>query len=376
MSQEFWMNFLRLLPPELAHRVTIRLLQAYGALPGGVPPLETGISCLGLPFNHRLGVAAGMDKDAEAYYGLMKLGFGFVEVGTVTPRPQTGNARPRLFRLMEDGAVINRMGFNNRGIDALVRRLKARNHLPRRILGVNIGPNKTSQNRLQDFRDCYSRALPFADYFAINLSSPNTPNLRDLQQGEAMLQLLQGLREARDLHHERSGRRPPVLLKLAPDWDDDKSFRHILDAGVKEGFDGFILSNTTLARPKSLQSADQAQIGGLSGEPLFAPSTLILAKAFRHLQGAVPLVGVGGIASISEAMVKFSAGASLLQVYTGLAFSSKNILAMLSSKSEDARLPKIFFCDSEQQSIGAKADDFRDENAVIMARECQGCAFG
>ncbi|NQY82080.1 MAG: quinone-dependent dihydroorotate dehydrogenase [Alphaproteobacteria bacterium] len=365
MSQSVWLNFLHLLPPELAHRLVIRLLQVYGALPSRkTETSQNKISCWGLNFPHRLGVAAGLDKDGEAYRGLMRAGFGFVEIGTVTPKPQIGNSAPRLFRLLEDQAVINRMGFNNQGIDALVMRLHRLRDQPRHVLGINIGPNKISTDPIQDYLACYARALPYADYFTINLSSPNTLGLRELQRGAEMQKLLRHLNVTRDQIERETGLRPPMLIKIAPDWTELDDFYRLLDAGVAERFDGFVISNTTIARPAELTSLYRAETGGLSGAPLFPASTALLARAFRHLSGAVPLVGAGGIFSLSDAILKLQAGATLLQVYTGLSIAPKKIVSLLKRDYNNAKEKSIFCSEHSESMIGCEAENLDQEYKV------------
>lgn len=361
------LKILHHLPPELAHRVAVRLLQVYGAMPA-LPSLRASksISCFGLSFAHRLGVAAGLDKNGIAYQGLMRLGFSFVEIGTVTPLPQLGSPLPRLFRLLEDGAVINRMGFNNRGIEALVQRVQ-RDHLQRSaVLGINIGPNKDAPDPLQDYLSCFRRALPYADYFTINLSSPNTPGLRALQRGAGMRRLLQQIRTARQALAEETSFYPPMLIKVAPDWDCDDDFYRLLDAGVAEGFDGFIVSNTTVSRPESVQSRHRQEMGGLSGAPLFALSTTFLARAYQHLDGAVPLVGVGGIFSQSDAVLKLRAGASLLQVYSGLTISPKNTVSVFRQKYGNPAEEALFRSSVGEDMIGCDASNLVQEKSLAQ----------
>ena len=355
------------LPPELAHRVAVRLLQIYGAMPVlSSDHSKKDISCFGLSFTHRLGVAAGLDKNAVAYKGLMRMGFSFVEVGTVTPLPQLGSPLPRLFRLLEDGAVINRMGFNNRGIEALVQRVQRDSPQRSAVLGINIGPNKDAPDPLQDYIACFRRALPYADYFTINLSSPNTPGLRALQRGAGMRRLLQQIHAARQALAEETSLYPPMLIKVAPDWDCDDDFYRLLDAGVAEGFDGFIVSNTTVSRPESVQSPYRQEIGGLSGAPLFALSTMYLARAYRHLGGAVPLVGVGGISSQSDAILKLRAGASLLQVYSGLTISPKNIVSIFGRKYGNPRDEALFRSEVGEDMIGCDAGNLDQEEKLRL----------
>jgi dihydroorotate dehydrogenase len=269
-----------------------------------------------------LGLAAGFDKNAEVPDVMLRLGFGFAECGTVTPRPQSGNPRPRLFRLPEDRAVINRLGFNNRGMDAAAVRLAARKR--QGIVGINIGANKDSPDRIADYREGFARLSPLADYVTVNISSPNTPGLRGLQNREELEKLLALLREER----ARAGCTVPLLLKIAPDLD-----QHALDdiaaTVLASGIEGMIVSNTTLARPASLKSANAKESGGLSGAPLFAPSTAILKAVRQRVGGRIALIGVGGVASGADAYAKIRAGASLVQLYTAMAYEGPALIARI-----------------------------------------------
>ncbi len=269
------LGFLHHLDPERAHELVIRALQ-YGLFPRPRTPADERLntSCCGLCFANPLGLAAGFDKNAKALPALWHLGFGFVEVGTVTPLAQPGNPKPRLFRLSEDEAIINRMGFNGEGQAAVRRRLlRTRAHPGRGVLGVNIGANKDSQDRLADYVMGARCFADLADYLAVNISSPNTPGLRDLQGAEALRRLLAGVGEAL-----REKNRPdlPVLVKIAPDMDVP-ALADIVEAAVEGGAAGLIVSNTTIARPDTLKGPHRAETGGLSGRPLFAPSTRMLA---------------------------------------------------------------------------------------------------
>jgi dihydroorotate dehydrogenase len=267
-------------------------------------------------------LAAGFDKNALAPDAVLKLGFGFVECGTVTPIPQAGNVRPRLFRLAADLAVINRMGFNNEGMESMAARLASRRR--RGLLGINIGANKNSADRKADYRCAFARLAPFADYIAVNVSSPNTPGLRGLQDKGELEQLLSLLVEER----AKRATAVPLLLKIAPDISltalDD-----IVAAATACGIEGLIVSNTTIARPASLKSAYARQSGGLSGAPLFAPSTALLKETFARAGGKLVLIGVGGIASGAEAYAKIRAGASLVELYTALVFHGPGLVARI-----------------------------------------------
>jgi dihydroorotate dehydrogenase len=274
------------------------------------------ITVLGRRFGNPIGLAAGFDKNAVAAGALMRLGFGFVETGTVTPRPQPGNPRPRLFRLDQDAAAINRMGFNNAGIEVHARNLAALANRPV-PLGANVGINKEGADPPRDYPALIAAVVPHVDYAVINVSSPNTPGLRDLQ-GEAQLRTI--LRAVADVPH-----RPPVLVKIAPDLAD-ASLQALIETCVAEGAQGLIVSNTTVARPPGLRSAHAHQAGGLSGAPLFALSTRVLARAFLLARGRLVLIGVGGVANGADALTKIRAGASLVQLYTAFAAAGPALL--------------------------------------------------
>ena len=302
------------LAPEQAHRAAIAALAWAPAFPApAAPDPRLAVAAFGLNFPNPIGMAAGFDKDGEVAAGLFALGFGFVEVGTLTPRPQQGNPQPRLFRLVRDHALVNRLGFNNRGFEAARARLAA--HRPRGVLGVNIGPNKDSSDRIADFARGIALFSDIASYFTINVSSPNTPGLRDLQKKDSLDALIARLLEAR----EACAMRRPLLIKIAPDLDlaglDD-----IVAVARARGIDGMIVSNTTTARPPGLLEPAAREAGGLSGRPLFGPSTRLLAETFRRVEGAFPLIGCGGVDSAAAAYAKVRAGASLVQLYTGLVY--------------------------------------------------------
>jgi dihydroorotate dehydrogenase len=306
---------LRRLDAETAHGLALKALAAGLAGQDRSPPdpiLTT--EALGLRFANPIGLAAGFDKDAVAVLPLMRLGFGFVEAGTVTPRQQPGNSRPRLFRLEEDAAVINRMGFNNGGLEAYLARVAA---LPRPLpapFGANIGVNKEGADPARDYPALYAALAPLVDYVVVNVSSPNTPGLRDLQGEERLAQILAGIAAVR-----RPGN-PPVLVKIAPDLAD-AALGPLVETCVAHGAAGLIVSNTTIARPDSLRSANRAQAGGLSGAPLRERSTAVLRQCFRLAQRRLVLVGVGGIASGADALARIRAGASLVQMYSAFAYA-------------------------------------------------------
>jgi dihydroorotate dehydrogenase len=304
---------LHALDAETAHGLTIRALSMMpsGSPPQALPQLATDV--FGLSFPNPLGLAAGFDKNAEVPDAMLALGFGFTEIGTVTPKPQAGNPRPRLFRLPEDEGVINRMGFNNEGHDAALARLEARRSRPG-ILGVNIGANKDSEDRIGDYVKGIAAFSHLASYFTVNISSPNTPGLRALQSKAELDALLSRLNAAR----ARQAKNPPMLLKIAPDLRDDE-LEDIAAACAGGAVDGIIVSNTTLSRD-GLRSNARTEQGGLSGKPLLTLSTRQLAKMHVLTEGRIPLVGAGGVHDVGSAMLKIRAGASLVQLYSALVF--------------------------------------------------------
>jgi dihydroorotate dehydrogenase len=344
-------RLLRLLPPEAAHRLAVAALAARLA-PGAGEADPPSLACRlwGLRFANPVGVAAGFDKDARAFAALLRLGAGLVEVGTVTPRPQAGNPRPRVFRLAEDRAVVNRLGFNNEGAAAVARRLAGRDRAAG-VVGVNIGCNSDSDDALADFRQCLATLAPLADYVTINVSSPNTPGLRALQRRDALARLVEVLQELRD-SRAAAARRVPLLVKIAPDLGAAER-RDIAALALERGLDGLVVSNTTVARPAGLRSAAAREAGGLSGPPLFAPSTALLAEMHRLTKGRVVLVGVGGVASAEDAYAKIRAGASLVQLYTALAYEGLGLIGRL-KRGLAARLARDGFA-SVAEAVGAGA---------------------
>jgi dihydroorotate dehydrogenase len=313
-------SLLRLLPAETAHRATISLTRM--AAPLLPPPPQDdprlAVTALGLSFPNPVGLAAGFDKDAQVPDAMAKLGFGFVECGTVTPRPQSGNPRPRLFRLGDDAAVINRMGFNNGGMKAAAKNLGDRRG--KGIVGINIGANKDSADRIKDYADAFARLSPLADYVTVNVSSPNTPGLRGLQNKDELSRLLGALTQARKTS-------TPLLVKIAPDLDA-AALDDIAEVVRASDIEGLIVSNTTIGRP-ALKSAHAKETGGLSGAPLFAPSTEILRQMRQRLGNSMVLIGVGGISSGADAYAKIRAGASLVQLYTALVYQGPGLVTRI-----------------------------------------------
>jgi len=311
---------LRRLDAERAHELAIAGLK-YLPLPVGQddPVLKTEVAGLSLP--NPVGLAAGLDKNAVAIRGLAGLGFGFVECGSVTPRPQAGNPRPRLFRLEEDRAIINRMGFNNDGLDAFAARLDRRP--PGVVVGANLGANKDADDRIADYETGLRRLGGLADYLTVNVSSPNTPGLRGLQTVEALEPLLARIKAARPVDR-------PVFLKIAPDLSGEDIGR-IVEASLAYGLDGLIVSNTTLDRPPSLKSAHAGEAGGLSGAPLQARAAMALAAAVEASAGRLPLIAVGGISDGAEAYARIRAGASAIQLYSALIFEGPGLVRRIKS---------------------------------------------
>jgi dihydroorotate dehydrogenase len=326
----FALPLLRRLPPERAHELTIRGLAA-GAAPRQVTPDDPilAVRLWDLAFPNPVGLAAGFDKNAEVPDAMLRWGFGLVEIGTVTPRPQLGNPKPRLFRLTQDQAVINRMGFNNQGLEAVAARLARRQR--RGVLGANLGKNRDSADAAADYCRGVAALGPYADYLVINVSSPNTPGLRDLQRRSEVGVLIGAVAAARD---KLAGNHPPVLLKIAPDLTRQEQ-EDIAEVALSSAIDGLIIANTTIARPAELRSPDAPEPGGLSGAPLFQPSTRLLAEMYRLTRGALPLIGVGGIASGADAYAKIRAGASLVQLYTALAYQGPALVGRIKRELAD-----------------------------------------
>lgn len=318
------------LDPERAHAMTLAALDAAattGLARCTAPRLPADpIRVMGLDFPNRVGLAAGLDKDAAHLPGLASLGFGFLEVGTVTPRPQPGNPRPRMFRLPEAQALINRLGFNNGGVERYVVNVRASGY--RGILGCNIGRNADTPNEraADDYLACLDAVYDRATYVAVNISSPNTKNLRDLQSKEKLDELLAAIMARRDALAARAGAVKPLAVKIAPDLDDEQ-LAAIAELAVRHRIDGLIATNTTIGRKGVETHRHAAEAGGLSGRPVFAISTEVLRKLSRLLAGRVPLIGVGGILTGADAKAKAEAGASLVQLYTGFIYRGPDLIA-------------------------------------------------
>ena len=314
--------------PETAHGLSIAALKAGlgGRFDAGFDPRLASTVC-GLAFPNPLGMAAGYDKNAEVPDALLRLGFGFAEVGTVTPRPQPGNPKPRIFRLPDDRGVINRLGFNNEGHAACLARLKARASRGG-IVGVNIGANKDSDDRAGDYVEGVRTFAPLASYLTVNVSSPNTPGLRNLQSRESLADLLARVMAARDESAQAGANRPPVFLKVAPDLSEaemDDIAMEVLDKGT----DGLIVSNTTLSREGLIDSRTGAQAGGLSGRPVFRRSTAVLARLRQRVGPGLPIIGVGGVEDAQTALEKIRAGADLVQLYSCMVYGGPGLPARI-----------------------------------------------
>ncbi|MDP5253393.1 MULTISPECIES: quinone-dependent dihydroorotate dehydrogenase [unclassified Vibrio] len=320
------------LDAEKAHELTINNLKWINGTPLDLVYRQQlpqrSVECMGLTFRNPVGLAAGLDKNGECIEAFDAMGFGFVEVGTVTPKPQPGNDKPRLFRLVDSEGIINRMGFNNLGVDNLVENVKNANY--QCILGINIGKNKDTpvEEGTQDYLICMEKVYPYADYIAANISSPNTPGLRSLQYGEALDELLAALKNKQKELEQQHQRYVPLALKIAPDLDDSE-IQQICDSLRRHEIDGVIATNTTLDRSLVEGQKYSQEAGGLSGRPVQLKSTRVVEKLSHYLQGEIPIVGVGGIDSYCAAKEKMQAGASLVQVYSGFIYHGPKLVSQI-----------------------------------------------
>ncbi|MFC4699466.1 quinone-dependent dihydroorotate dehydrogenase [Glaciecola siphonariae] len=318
--------------PEWSHDVSIGFLKRSGGnllnalYSQNLPPKP--VTCFGLEFKNPIGLAAGLDKNGECIDAFEAMGFGFVEVGTVTPLAQAGNDKPRLFRLPEHQAIINRMGFNNKGVDYLVEQVKRANY--KGVLGINIGKNKQTpeENALSDYISCLKKVHEHASYVTINISSPNTPGLRNLQYGDSLKQLLGGLRAETEALKVANGKHVPLLVKIAPDLDQ-AAIEQIAQTLIESGMDGVIATNTTLARDSVAGHIHANEMGGLSGKVLCQKSESVTKALHTALDGKLPIVGVGGISSADDAKARYDAGASLLQVYSSFIYQGPPLIKAL-----------------------------------------------
>ncbi|MGJ8560604.1 MAG: quinone-dependent dihydroorotate dehydrogenase [Litorimonas sp.] len=317
-------EMLRRLPAETAHLTTVRLLKAGLGPKTGIidrPELHTTVGGLALP--NPVGLAAGFDKNAEVQDAMLRAGFGFVECGTVTPKPQAGNAKPRLFRLPDHAAVINRMGFNNDGLDAFAGRLRTRQGNPG-VVGANLGANKDSTDRIADYLEGLTRLWGLSDYFTINISSPNTPGLRKLQGADEMDELLERIAMTR-AKLAAGGTNYPVFLKVAPDLDES-AIPRVVEQVRMYALDAIIVANTTIDRPAAIGAQWKDEAGGLSGQPLFEKSTRLLGQFYDATNGKIDLIGVGGVGSGAQAYAKIKAGAKAVQLYSALVFNGPQLV--------------------------------------------------
>lgn len=341
---------LRRLNVERAHRLALLALKcgvARALFPAVQDAESLRTSVWGKTFANPIGLAAGFDKNAEVFEAALALGFGFVEVGGVTPKPQPGNPTPRVFRLGRDRAIVNRMGFNNDGLEVVASRIRQRDPAAK-FVGANLGKNKDSVDAASDYAALVRGLADIADFLVINVSSPNTPGLRALQSVDPLLEIVRAVRAARDESVVQN--RPPILLKISPDLEDS-DVKDIVDVALGENLDGLVISNTTLARPEGLRSVEKNETGGLSGAPLFEPSTQLLRRVHQLTNGEIPLVGVGGISSGEDAYAKIRAGASLVQLYTALVFDGPGALNCI--KRDLAKLLERDGFDSVADAVGA-----------------------
>ncbi len=322
--------FLFALDAEVAHGVGLKAIEA--AYRSGMNPLHAAhtkamhVNAFGITFPNPVGLAAGLDKNGAHIDALLALGFGFIEIGTITPRAQVGNPKPRMFRLPDQQAVINRLGFNNEGVDALVRNVERARR--KGILGINIGKNADTPNEsaVADYLHCLDRVYALADYVTVNISSPNTSGLRDLQQTDTLRTFIGTLRERQEQLSGLHGKRTPLLVKIAPDLDDAQ-IDAIATTLIEAGIDGIIATNTTTARTQIQGHRLQNETGGLSGKPLYAKSTAVLSRLRARVGERIPLIGVGGIVTGADAVAKIVAGATLVQFYTGMIYRGPKLIA-------------------------------------------------
>lgn len=330
MSYRFFRDLLFMLPAEVAHNIGLRGL-SFAADVGVLkcfikpPAQQKAIKLMGIHFPNQVGLAAGLDKNAEHIAALSQLGFGFVEIGTVTPKPQVGNPKPRLFRLPEHSAIINRMGFNNVGVEQVIKNIsKARSNI---ILGINIGKNAITpvENAASDYLTCMQQVYDHADYITVNISSPNTTGLRSLQLGDMISALLSALKEEQYKLSKKYNRYVPLVVKIAPDltYIEITSIAHTL---VAHQLDGVIATNTTISREGVDDHSLAIESGGLSGKPLFDRSTKVVAQLFAEIGGKLPIIAAGGIMSSDDAVAKIRAGASLVQIYTGMIYNGPSLI--------------------------------------------------
>ena len=328
--QNIIFKIIKRFPPEIAHNITLKLLQLDLRQKKDLDNPILYQHIFGYDFSNPIGMAAGFDKNVEVVSPLLNLGFGFVEAGTVTPKPQYGNDKPRIFRLSEDSSIINHLGFNNKGAEYAEKKLKKLNlnSLSKGIVGINIGKNKDSLNYIDDYIYCLEKLGPLAHYVTINISSPNTPGLRDIQNRGQIEKLVQALKNKKNKLSALES--IPIFFKISPDLTEEQ-IRDIALMSLANTIDGLVLSNSTLDRPSTLLSHFKDEIGGLSGKPLFLKSTLILKKMYKLTNGQIPLIGVGGISNGLECYEKIKSGASLVQLYSAITYEGPSIIKKILS---------------------------------------------
>ncbi len=319
------LKILRFLPPELSHTITINFLKYFKVRQKNIEDPILAQHLMGLDFINPIGLAAGFDKNAEVMHSMFSFGFGFLEVGTITPQPQSGNSKPRVFRLSEDKAIINSLGFNNKGIKKVKKNLikYQKSYLNNKIIGVNIGKNKNSIEAIDDYLKCLEELGDLASYITINISSPNTEGLRDLQLRGKIEKLIKKIIDKRD--EIKNINTKPILIKISPDLNEDQ-LRDIALISLANNIDGLILTNSTIKRESNLISINKGKKGGLSGKPLYNNSNIILKKMYDFTNGQIPLIGVGGISTGRDCYEKIKSGASLLQLYTAMVYSGPNLI--------------------------------------------------
>ena len=324
------LKILRLLPPEISHTITINFLKYFKVRQKNIEDPILAQHLMGLDFTNPIGLAAGFDKNAEVMHSMFSFGFGFLEVGTITPQPQSGNSKPRVFRLSEDKAIINCLGFNNKGIKKVKKNLikHQKSYLNNKIVGVNIGKNKNSSEAIDDYLIALEQLGDFASYITINISSPNTVGLRDLQLRGKIEKLIKKIIKKRD--EIKNINTKPILIKISPDLNEDQ-LRDIALISLANSINGLILTNSTIKRESNLISVNKGKKGGLSGKPLYDNSNIILKKMYDLTNGQIPLIGVGGISSGKDCYEKIKCGASLVQLYTALVYSGPNLINRMKS---------------------------------------------
>ena len=342
MIEFFARKTLQALPAELAHDLAIKALGSPLSIFSKTRQIQDPIELMGITFPNRVGMAAGFDKNGDAIHGLSKQGFGFIEIGTITPKPQAGNDKPRLFRLEADEAIINRMGFNNKGIDYLVNQVKHSSY--RGVLGINIGKNKVTPNEaaVDDYVHCFEKAHTWCDYITVNISSPNTPDLRELQNDQALTDLLSGIK-AKQLECEQKDQKyTPVLVKISPDQNTEQ-LQFMVQQIIDIGFDGIICTNTTVDRPAALNSPQNvtSEMGGLSGKPLLEKSNQTLQSVRQFAGENFPIIAVGGIIDKKDAIQKFELGADLIQIYTGFVIKGNHLIKQINQQLTSENRTKL-----------------------------------